>query len=281
MLRRELGETGPTEFETGLLAGLRDRLAAGTTMFPSLQKQARQPQARSVEAAIAAAIFAFDRGSCGDSELMSAAWRRVWRERRSGWLNLSLHPWESEASDYFGDALIAVAAGECPGHDTQSLQTLLTRLQDQFLEQPLHNRLLALWAAAKAPDAIALSSRSALLRDVWARQQSDGGWTQAALGPWKAGVVEMASSSDAFATAWVMFTLQRSGAACGDARLERGLSWLRTNQDDNSGAWPSTSMNKRYPAESMMAGFMSDAATGFAVAALLDVAGCSREPVKK
>ncbi len=48
------------------------------------------------------------------------------------------------------------------------------------------------------------------------------------------------------------------------------LNWLKSHQNSEHGYWASSSMNKEYPADSMMVKFMQDAATGFAALALLE-----------
>jgi hypothetical protein len=52
--------------------------------------------------------------------------------------------------------------------------------------------------------------------------------------------------------------------------MSRALAWLKSHQDQESGAWHADSMNKRYPADSMQVLFMQDAATAFASLALLE-----------
>ena len=64
--------------------------------------------------------------------------------------------------------------------------------------------------------------------------------------------------------------LERAGVAKSDARLERALAWLRSHQNAQTGAWEALSLNKKYEPGSMQIQFMQDAATGYAVMALLD-----------
>jgi hypothetical protein len=83
------------------------------------------------------------------------------------------------------------------------------------------------------------------------------------------------SGSSAYSTALVVFTLQQANLACTDPQLERAKQWLRSHQNRETGAWLTPSMNKQYPQDSMQIGFMSDAATSFAVLALLDPGRCA------
>jgi len=64
--------------------------------------------------------------------------------------------------------------------------------------------------------------------------------------------------------------LERAGVRKSDPRMERALSWLKSRQDAETGAWRANSMNHKYPPDSMMVRFMSDAATGYASLALLE-----------
>ena len=82
----------------------------------------------------------------------------------------------------------------------------------------------------------------------------------------------MDASSDGYGTGLMVVALERAGTAAAQAQIARGRAWLVRNQD-HSGAWLATSMNKRRDAESDAGRFMSDAATAYAVLALSDVAG--------
>jgi len=137
--------------------------------------------------------------------------------------------------------------------------------------QPLHNRLALLWASTKLPAAAPEPLRKSIIAEAWKKQQADGGWTAESLGPWMAHPsAQPAAGSSAYATAFTTFVLQKAGASRRDDKLSRALAWLRANQNRESGSWSADSMNKKYAPDSMMAKFMLDAATGFAVLALLD-----------
>jgi len=65
----------------------------------------------------------------------------------------------------------------------------------------------------------------------------------------------------------MVVALEHSGAAPAPAPIANGLDWLERNQDQ-SGAWLGTSMNKQRDPGSDAGRFMSDAATAYAVLAL-------------
>jgi hypothetical protein len=71
----------------------------------------------------------------------------------------------------------------------------------------------------------------------------------------------------------ILHVLQVAGLSKENPHVSKGLAWLRSNQDP-SGAWRATSVNKDRSPESTNPGkahvgkFMWDAATGYAVLAL-------------
>ena len=291
-LRRALGETTRTEFENGLLEGLQTRLASGESMFKSFKTEPHRSQGLCVEAVLSVLALSADNNSdtATGGRLRSAAWERLWSlENPPGarreielwpWFNLDLHPYESEASAYYGATLAAIAAGRDLSRSDRKrfsyqLRGLTDYLRQGFQKQPLHNRLMALWASAGLQDVLDSKGRDSLASELWQLQEPDGGWSNAALGPWadRPSKPESAGSS-AYSTALVVFTLQQANLACSDSRLDRAKGWLKSHQNPETGAWFTPSMNKQYPEKAMQTGFMSDAASSFAVLALLDDGKC-------
>jgi hypothetical protein len=78
----------------------------------------------------------------------------------------------------------------------------------------------------------------------------------------------MDGKSDGVATGLITLVLQEAGVSRNNAQLQRGLSWLLSNQNTAEGFWPATSVNKRRHISSDTGRFMSDAATAYAVLAL-------------
>ncbi|MBI3697318.1 MAG: hypothetical protein HY238_21085 [Acidobacteria bacterium] len=108
------------------------------------------------------------------------------------------------------------------------------------------------------------------MEEIWRVQNADGGWSLRSLGKWKTRpAVTLGSESDAYATGLVAFTPQQAGTRRTTPALAKALVWLRNNQDPQSGSWSSQSMNKIRDPNSHAGKFMRDAATGYAVLALL------------
>ena len=119
------------------------------------------------------------------------------------------------------------------------------------------------------PDLLTAQQRQSTIDAAFAAQQPDGGWNTTALGSYKRmdnTVSDM--RTDGYATALATLALQSAGVPAADARLTRGLDWLRRNQDKVTGKWSSISPNKERDQQSDAGKFMSDAATAYAVLSL-------------
>ena len=259
VLRRALGESQPTMYETGLLDALRARVGQSK---PTSEKP-RATQALGVES-IFAALFV------GSNE--PKAFERLWSLQRPdgawAWFNLDLNPWELN-SDYFGATLAAMAVGKSDA-GAPGVGELRSYLKTEMPKQELQNRLMLLWASTKMPGLLPDQGKRELIAEVFKLQEPDGGWTLASLGPWQPHAAATPSTgSDSYATAFISFAIQEGGVPVRDARLSRALDWLRSHQDRESGAWAAHSMNKQFKAGSMEERFMQDAATGFAALALV------------
>jgi squalene-hopene/tetraprenyl-beta-curcumene cyclase len=273
-LRRRLGEPGPTSYETGLLTRLRVDVGAKPASY-----------LQGVEVIFAA--FFLSARDAGDpmSTETRRAFEQLWALQRTDdspaggwdWLTVDLDPWEHAESAYFGAALAALAVGHAgrPYADDPAIAPHLARLKAYLhtpsTRRPLHDDLALLWASSANRDVLSAEQRRALIDDVLARQEPDGGWTTASLGPWTPHARQPAApGSSSYATGWVAYVLQRAGVAPAEPRLARAIDWLQARQDRQTGAWPAVSMNKPYPTGSMESLFMQDAATAFASLALLE-----------
>ncbi len=250
-LRRKLGESQPTVYETGLLKTLHTAGFAGGFTKEPLASDANGVQT------IHAALFTGDFDSLWAAQIKEGKDKGAWK-----WFHLDLNPWEMPESTYYGATLAALAAKGQRDRYPEQIAMLKGYLTREYSNQPLHNRLLLLRAWPEiVPD------KKSLLAEVWKLQQPDGGWTMESLGPWKNPI--RSSGSDAYATALTTYALVNEHGVS-KKRLGDALKWLKSHQDPKQGFWAATSMNKEYPADSMMVKFMQDAATGFAALALLD-----------
>jgi squalene-hopene/tetraprenyl-beta-curcumene cyclase len=267
-LRRELKEAQPTIYETGLL----DRLRAHAGAKPAGGLQ-------SVET-IFAAMFVTDPDAQRRTFEQLFALQKKDGALKGGWqwFNANLDPWETPPQFRYGSALAALAIGSAPAamretSDAQEhVRALAEFLQNDVQSRPLHVRLAMLWATTKLPQVMSAAARQATIDEILQKQQPDGGWTLESLGPWDehpaAPVSPAAGASNSYATAFTTYVLKQAAGNSVRSRVGRALDWLRLHQDGQTGAWPTVSMNKKYPAGSMEEKFLTDAATAFAAAAL-------------
>jgi hypothetical protein len=118
-------------------------------------------------------------------------------------------------------------------------------------------------------DLLPEADRQAIVDEIWSKQEVDGGWTLQSLGPWKKRDKAPPSvGSNCYATALVAYAVEQAGVAPSQVRLSKTLTWLRRHQVFG-GYWPADSMNHKHDAGTVPEKFMSDAATGYATAALL------------
>ena len=261
-LSKALGEKDPP-YEGQLLDSLRRSLE---------RKIDPKSQAIGTEAVFAALFLESD-----------AALDRLWKLQTSegknagawSWFNTDLEPWEEPESVFYGASLAALAVGRAPGGYASrpsvqpNIDALKTYLRSQQAGQPLQNRLVLAWASTKLPGLLTQAERAEIIRAVESKQQEDGAWTTASLGPWKPRPNAPGSGSNAYPTALAAYLLQESGVPRSNKVVERALSWLRAHQDPKTGSWADVSMNKSYEPDSIPVDFMRDAATGFASLALL------------
>jgi squalene-hopene/tetraprenyl-beta-curcumene cyclase len=253
-LRRKLGETEPTSYETGLLRTLHSPGFAGGFFKEPLVQQTTGVQR------IHSALLTGDLQSLWPLQITQGKDKGAWN-----WFHLELDPWEMPESTYYGATLAAIAIGADSSHPEQ-IALLKDYLRREYGSQPMHNKLTLLWASTKMPGI--LPDKKNLVEEIWKLQQPDGGWTMESLGPWKR--PSRSTGSDAYATGLATYALLIDHNTKG---LQKALNWLKSHQDRQHGFWASSSMNKDYPADSMMVKFMQDAATGFAALALLEAEG--------
>jgi squalene-hopene/tetraprenyl-beta-curcumene cyclase len=192
------------------------------------------------------------------------------------WNNTGRDPFSAPYGQFYGAALAALAVGVAPeGYQSrpqiqENLAALKTYLADQRKAQPLHNRVILVWASTKLGGLLTDADRKAIVNELAGKQQADGGWTLDSLGPWsKHADAPAAKGSNAYATGLAAFVLERASVSAADPKLGRALQWLRSHQD-KSGFWEAQSMNTHYEPGTMPSQFMRDVATSFAVLALIE-----------
>jgi squalene-hopene/tetraprenyl-beta-curcumene cyclase len=288
-LRGPLGEKAMSGPETKIVDNLLTRARAWRDVEPFYPDQTRgvpkTSESRAIESVMNALVLARRDAETGHlSADGRTAFANMWAlQMKTGpqsgawtWLNFGYEPWESPNSPYFGAAMAALAVGSAPdnyaaGADIQdNVAQLRAYFQKQYEKESVHNRLMALWASARLRDLLTAEQKTAAIDGAFALQQADGGWSSTSLGAYKR-VDNTANDTraDGYATALATLALQEAGVvAATDARLAKGLDWLRRNQDRATGRWIATSLNKNRDPESDPARFMSDAATAYAVMSL-------------
>jgi hypothetical protein len=294
-LRGSQGARGLTNEETAMLADVRKRVQAWSQVQPFYSDEAygkgKEIESRNAEAVLNAIILSnYDVAAGRQNEVTMLAFRHAWElQTRTGqdagawvWQNFGYAPWESTESQYHWAALMAVQVAKEPGSYArqkeiqQPLQALTEYLRTHYEAQPLLNKIVALWANKSFPGILTEQQRAALLGPLYTLQKADGGWSATALGDWhRRDGTPLETRSDGYATGLIALVLEEAVAgaphapASTPAHIERGLAWLRANQNHETGSWPAWSLNKDRNPQSGPGMFMSDAATAYASLALL------------
>lgn len=294
-LRTSMGAAGLTNEETAMLADVRKRVKAWNEMQPFYSDEAygkgKEIESRNAESVLNAIILSnYDVDAEEENDDTLEAFKHAWDlQTKTGpdagawvWQNFGYAPWESKESQYHWAALMAVQAAREPDRYTElkevqePLKALTGYLKTHYEAQPLLNKIVALWADKSFPGILSVQQKDALLTRVYLLQQKDGGWSTTDLGDWhRRDGTPLETRSDGYATALIALVLEEAVAdspyapAPTAAHIERGLAWLKANQDQQTGAWPAWSLNKNRDPESGPGKFMSDAATAYASMALL------------
>ena len=221
--------------------------------------------------AMAAALAFNDAKTTGRLHSSSkTALDRMWSlQRKDGgwdWLKCDWPPFEYD--DHYGVTLAAIAVGVAPNdYGSGDLpQKGMAGIRRYLLENAptnAHHRAMLLWAATYHDKLISPDQKQAWVNELLSLQKQDGGWCSATLGDWQRedGSEQDTISSDGYGTGFVLFVLQTAGVPRQDARILRGIEWLKTHQRA-SGRWITRSLytdNKH---------FLSHAGSAFAVMAL-------------
>ena len=278
-----LGEAKASSVEQTLLESVRKRVVMWDSVLPYLGDKFGGTGTESVINALVLAQS--DSTKAAMSATTRQALRIMWEKQiksgdRAGswpWINAGNEPWEAPDSEFWGATLAAVATAIAPDAylAEPSIQVDLNRLKSYLRkrepDRSLLNRLGLLWAATKLPGLIPVDQRTAIVSDVLARQQPDGGWSTASLIPatWsRHDRTAQETRSDGYGTGTVAFILEQSGVRA--RSMNRALDWLAKNQDRVTGAWPTVSPNATRDPSTDVGKFMTDAATAYASLALVN-----------
>jgi hypothetical protein len=287
-LRGQLGEHAVSDPERAMLDSILKRVSLGneaTTFYtdaehgPGKTKEARNAE----EVNNALILVSYDAASGHLQPATRKAFAEMWStQEQSGdkagawiWQNFHFSPWEAPESEYAGAAMAAYATAIAPDNYASdpaiqgNLSLLKAYLRRELPHQPLINRITLLWAASKMPGLMTEPEKQALAKELFAKQQADGGWCLTTLGEgtWKRhDDSPYDTRSDGYATGLTVLALEENGFKTPE--LQRGLAWLTANQNKAEGLWPAWSVNVKRDPKSDVGKFMSDAATGYSVLAL-------------
>lgn len=285
-LDSDLSFQGSPPPEAKLLASVEKRVRMWNQVQPfysdAVYGAGKEVESRNAESVLNAIILAsYDQRRGHLSDLTRSAFDNAWAlQSKTGpdagswiWQDFNYAPWESKESQYFWAAQMAQTAAAAPDNYARdpkvvgNLAALRIYLIGHYDAQPLLNKIVVLWAAAKFPGLLTPAQRKTLLQQIYACQRTNGGWSLSDLGKWqRRDDTPPNTQPDGFATGIAVLALEQNHIA--NSYTERGVQWLVANQDKTTGAWPAWSLNKNRDPESDTGKFMSDAATGYAVLAL-------------
>ena len=303
-LRRAMHVTTPTSQEVRLLEGVIRRVETYDAHQPFYDSnEAKKTESRGTEAVINALVLASadaEQNRREPTEPTRRALRRLWETQRADgawdWLDFGLEPFESADAAYYGATLAALAIGTTPAYATShatdatvGLDRLRGYLKERRAAQSLLNQVALLLASTRLKDLLTSGQQEALIAEIQRRQQNDGGWSLQTLGPWRWGDrrrppgtpdASLLAQSDGYATGLIVYTLRKAGLPADQTAVKKGLQWLKANQQDiqigqrTYRAWRAYSLNidrehGGKEGEPWRRMFMSDAATTFAVLALV------------
>jgi len=306
-LRRGMRVPTPTPQEARLLQDVIRRTETYDTHQPYYDStELKSVQSRGTEAVLNALILASadaERDRREPSEPTQRAFRHLWQTQRHDgtwdWLDFNLEPFESADAAYYGATLAAMAVGTAGAASTtpsaaaaDGMSRLRGYLTERYAAQNLFNRVSLLLASTRWNDVLTRPQREALVAELRRGQHEDGGWSLRGMAGWRwskntwraspPGTPDAAllAKSDGYATGLVIYTLRRTGVQTDDPAIARGVRWLKAHQesvqvgDRAYPAWRAYSLNHDREhgedrGEPWRRLFMSDAATAYAVLALL------------
>jgi len=304
VLRTAMGVSRPTPQEVKLLSEITQRVETYGSQDPLYGPRAGE--SRGTEAVLNALILALEDARQRreqPSETARKAFRQLWREQRSDgawdWLDLVNEPDESGDAQYYGAALAAIAVGTPTDfvdrneeNTANHIDQLRTYLKGEYAAQNLYNRAWMLLASTRLTGLLDPRQRNGLMAELQAKQNDDGGWSLYRLGPWRWSMttgpfappgnpdVSFLAKSDGYATGLIAYVLRQAGLLPDEPTLRKATDWLKANQKELQvdsqlwRLWRAHSLNQDrenggVQGEPWKRMVMSDAATAFAVLALL------------
>ena len=182
------------------------------------------------------------------------------QQKNGTWGSVDLWPpFESSAFQEATVAAMAVAAapGWRDGLKNKEALAGIASLQKYLREtEPPHDygRVILLWAATRMPNLLPKERQQKLIKMLWSHQRGDGGWSIRTFStPEKWGRGNRAAKlraepefknppSDGHMTGLAILVLREAGVPARDARLQKAVQWLLTNQRA-SGRWWTRSLN--------------------------------------
>jgi squalene-hopene/tetraprenyl-beta-curcumene cyclase len=223
--------------------------------------------------ATAAALAYNDAATTGKLHAVTRqALDRMWTVQREDggfdWLKCDWPPMESD--DFYGATLTALAVGRAPdGYaETAAARNGMQKLRRYLQATPapsLHHEAMLLWASRYVPDLLTAEQKVESIKKLSALQKADGGWALATLGDWKRAdqTPQSTEQSDGYGTGFVLFVLRQANVPADDARITKGIAWLKSHQRE-SGRWFTRSLHKDNKH------FITHAGTAFALMALAE-----------
>lgn len=152
-----------------------------------------------------------------------------------------------EIDDHYGVTVAALTVGIAPdGYaETPQARAGIEKLRAYLKNNPpksLHHRAMLAWGSVRVDGIATEEQRNETLEELLALQLDDGGWSTAGLlTDWKGlarndGQPLDTKTSDGYGTGFVIVVARELGIPADDARLQRGIDWLHTNQRE-SGKW--------------------------------------------